>query len=321
MAENYHEKVQNLPMIRNKDKVYVTGIGLETFLLFENGLPMPHFASFTALQDATGRNILVNLYHQLIEVAKSYKVDGIVLDTPTWRANPDWARKLDVDESGLKSIYKESLDILNKVKVEHATPEFEIILMGTVGPRGDGYQVKDAMTAVEAEKYHSFQIGCFANIGVDGVFIATLSYPEEAIGFIRASKKAGVPCVVSFTVETNGDLPNGISLKEAILQVEDATDNAAAYFMINCAHPTHFEANFKGDHEPWMKRIQCVRCNPSTKSHAELDGSTSLDSGDAILFGKQVTGLKKALPCLNVFGGCCGSNAAHLEEICKNISP
>lgn len=308
-----------MPMIRNKGKVYVTGIGLETFLLFENGFPMPHFASFTALKESNGPEVLINLYRQLIQVAKKYKLDGIVLDTPTWRANPDWARKLDVDENGLKAVYKETLDTLNKIKAEHETPDFDIVLVGMIGPRGDGYKVKDAMTPEEAEKYHSFQIGCFANNGVDAVNVATLSYPDEAIGIVKASQKAGVPCIVSFTVETNGDLPNGISLQEAITKVDEATDNGAAYFMINCAHPTHFQGNFDGENEPWMNRIQCVRCNPSMKSHAELDGSTSLDSGDPILFGKQVAGLKESLPYLNVFGGCCGSNTIHLEEICKNL--
>jgi S-methylmethionine-dependent homocysteine/selenocysteine methylase len=185
-----------------------------------------------------------------------------------------------------------------------------------MGPRGDGYVPGDKMTSEAAAEYHAPQVQAFADAGADLINLATVSYPEEAIGLTMAAKESKIPVVIGFTLETDGKLPDGISLKEAVEKVDAATDKGPVYYMINCAHPTHFLHLFKGvAKEDWMQRIGEVRCNASDKSHAELDECKTLDRGDLVQFGKLNGQLKKCLPSLKVFGGCCGTNGEHLENL------
>ena len=144
----------------------------------------------------------------------------------------------------------------------------------------------------------------------------TINYAEEAIGIARAAQAAGMPVAISFTVETDGTLPSGQTLQEAIERVDKATQGAPAYYMINCAHPRHFaDVLFAG--EGWVERIRGLRANASTKSHAELDESVELDAGDPVDFGHQHRALFGKLRHLTVLGGCCGSDHRHVEELCK----
>jgi homocysteine S-methyltransferase len=192
------------------------------------------------------------------------------------------------------------------------------VISGCVGPRGDGYVVGEEMSPDEAEAYHRPQIATFADTPADLVSALTMTYAGEAIGIVRAAAAAGLPVVISFTVETDGRLPGGQPLGEAIGAVDEATDGAAAYFMVNCAHPTHFE-HVLDPEEHWAARIRGVRANASTKSHAELDASDELDAGDAQDLGDRYRKLRARLPNLTVVGGCCGTDETHVREICDAV--
>jgi S-methylmethionine-dependent homocysteine/selenocysteine methylase len=146
------------------------------------------------------------------------------------------------------------------------------------------------------------------------VTAVTMTYAEEAIGLTRAGAAAGMPAVISFTVETDGRLPSGQSLGDAILEVDAATGLGPAYFMINCAHPTHFDDVLAAGGD-WRERIRGLRANASTKSHAELDESTELDSGDPADLAVRYAELRSVLPNLAVLGGCCGTDERHVEAI------
>jgi S-methylmethionine-dependent homocysteine/selenocysteine methylase len=190
------------------------------------------------------------------------------------------------------------------------------VISGCVGPRGDGYRADDLMSADEAEAYHLPQIQTFAGTAADLVSALTMTYADEATGIVRAAQTAGLPVVISFTVETDGRLPSGQSLADAVEEVDAETDRAAAYFMINCAHPTHFEAVLERA-GPLAERVRGLRANASTKSHAELDESEELDSGDPADLAERYAALRAVLPRLNVVGGCCGTDERHVAEICR----
>ncbi|HVG50231.1 MAG TPA: homocysteine S-methyltransferase family protein, partial [Xanthobacteraceae bacterium] len=130
----------------------------------------------------------------------------------------------------------------------------------------------------------------------------------------RAAVKAGMPVVISFTVETDGRLPTGQRLKDAILEVDAETRAAPAYYMINCAHPTHFEDAI-ANNEAWVKRVRGIRANASKRSHAELDAAPELDIGNPVELGQQYRELRRKLPHLAVLGGCCGTDHRHVEQI------
>jgi len=248
--------------------LFLTDGGIETTLIFHQGLELPLFAAFDLLKDDAGTEALRSYYAPYAITARERGV-GFVLESPTWRASPGWAEQLGYSLEQLDALNRKAIALMEELRAEYqdGTP---IVISGCVGPEGDGYAPETMLTPEEAERYHAVQIGTFAETAADMITAITMTYAEEAIGVTRAAGAAGLPAVISFTLETDGRLPSGQALGGAIQQVDDATGGAPAYYMLNCAHPTHFEDAVAGD-EPWVTRIGGLRTNASTKSHAELD--------------------------------------------------
>jgi len=293
--------------------VFIADGGMETTLIFRDGFDLPHFAAFTLLDDERGRAGLRAYYEPYLQVAREHGV-GVVLDTPTWRADPDWGALLGYSPEQLDDVNRRAVGLLDELRGSDAN----VLISGCVGPRGDGYVADELMSADEAERYHSRQIGTFGGSGADLVSAITMTYAEEAIGVARAAAAAGVPVVLSFTVETDGRLPSGQPLREAVEQADAETAGSVAYFMVNCAHPTHFDDVLAGD-EPWVKRVRGLRPNASTKSHAELDEAEELDAGDPVDLAARLGELRRRLPALTVVGGCCGTDERHIGEMCRAV--
>ena len=294
---------------------FLTDGGIETTLIFHEGLDLPEFAAFDLLKDEAGSQALRKYFRTYAALANKYDV-GLILESATWRANPDWAHQLGYSDKELADLNRQAIELLCQIRTEHETATSPMVISGCIGPRGDGYIPTAVMSAEEAQKYHTMQIETFRQTEADLVTAITMNYVEEAIGIARAAQQADLPVVISFTVETDGKLPTGQTLQEAIERVDEATERAPAYYMINCAHPRHFEHVLASD-EPWVERIRGVRANASTKSHAELNESAELDEGDPVEFGQQHRALFGKLTQLSVFGGCCGTDHRHVQAICK----
>jgi S-methylmethionine-dependent homocysteine/selenocysteine methylase len=287
--------------------------GLETAMIFHEGLDLPEFASFTLLDSAKGRGALRRYFHQYIASAQAHGM-GFLIDTATWRANPDWGRKLGLDVAAVQEVNKKAVAFAKQLRTVLAEPGQSLLINGVIGPQGDGYNPETYMTAEQAEAYHTAQIAALAEAGVDVVAGITLCYPEEAIGIARAAKKHGLDCFISFTVETDGKLISGYSLREAIERVDAETDSYPLFFMINCAHPDHFIDALRNG-ETWIGRIGGVRANASRMSHAELDNAEELDEGNPGELAMQYKELTGILPNLRVLGGCCGTDHRHVAAI------
>lgn len=292
--------------------VFIADGGLETTLIFHDGLDLPHFAAFPLLDHTTGRDALRRYYEAYLDIASRREV-GIVLDTPTWRANADWGPKLGYDRDQLTDVNERSVDFVRDLAAEWS--DVPVVLNGAIGPRGDGYVVGDTMTAAEATSYHSLQARAFAAAGADMITSVTMTYVEEAIGVATAATTAGLSVAIGFTVETDGRLPSGTTVGEAIEAVEAATGGAPAYYMINCAHPSHFEHVLGSGDAAWMHRIKAVRANASRMSHAELDEAEELDRGNPDELAADYRRLRELLPDLRVIGGCCGTDHVHVDSI------
>jgi S-methylmethionine-dependent homocysteine/selenocysteine methylase len=287
--------------------------GLETTLIFHRGVDLPHFAAFDLLRTEAGRDELRAYFAPYVELARDREL-GMVLDTATWRASPDWAQRLGYAPDDLDAANRAAVALAEEIRAVGEDERTPIVVNGVVGPRGDGYDPAQLMSANEAQGYHARQIATFADTSADMVSAITMTHAEEAIGIVRASREHAMPAAISFTVETDGRLPTGQPLPEAIAQVDDETDGAAAYFMVNCAHPTHF-AHVLDDDGPWRDRVRGLRANASTKSHAELDEAEELDEGDPSDLGAQHAALHGRLPGVAVLGGCCGTDHRHVAEI------
>jgi S-methylmethionine-dependent homocysteine/selenocysteine methylase len=293
--------------------LFLTDGGIETVLIFHEGLDLPAFAAFDPLKDDEGTERLRSYYAPYVALARERGV-GFVLESPTWRASPRWAAELGYDPEQLDRLNRKAIALLEELRDEHEAGGPPIVISGCLGPHDDGYNPSELLPAEAARDYHSTQIGTFADTAADMVMAITMTYAEEAIGIARAAAEAGLPAAISFTVETDGRLPSGQALGEAIEQVDRETGGSPSYYMINCAHPTHFESVLQqGD--GWRERIGGLRANASTRSHAELDEAEELDEGDPADLGARYAELRERLPRLNVLGGCCGTDHRHVAEI------
>ncbi len=289
------------------ERTFVTDGGMETWLVFERRIELPCFASFPLLETDEGRAALHEYFAKYIDLARERGV-GLLVDTPTWRANRDWGAELGYSDEQLVDVNRRAVAFMQGLR----DGDESIVISGCLGPRGDAYRPDALMSADEAERYHSTQIQTLAETGISVISALTLTYADEAIGIVRAARSAGIPVVISFTVETDGRLPSGQSLGDAIEEVDAATDGAAEYFMINCAHPTHFAHALSGS---WVDRVRGIRANASTRSHAELDESEELDAGDPAELAERYRELRELLPHANVVGGCCGTDHRHVAAI------
>lgn len=303
---------------QNTGEYFLSDGGMETSLIFLQGQELPEFASFVLMESASGREELTRYYEHFLPIAEAHGL-GFILDTPTWRANPDWGSKLGYDLDRLARLNREAVEFVAALRDRWETRTKPIVLNGVIGPRGDGYKA-GRMDASEAEAYHLFQAELFRATEVDMISAITMNNVPEAIGIARAAKTAGMPCVISFTVETDGKLADGTTLHAAIETTDMATDASPTYYMVNCAHPAHFEQALARD-ETWVQRIHGVRANASVKSHAELDESDTLDAGDMADLSRRYQALTTAFPSMRILGGCCGTDHRHLAAICEACTP
>lgn len=299
------------------DDLLLTDGGLETWLIFHRGIDLPDFAAYPLLETENGRQVLRDYFDPYLDSARAAGC-GFVIGTPTWRTSADWGARLGHDTDALDRLNRLAVDEAVIVR-DAADLDAPVVISGCIGPRGDGYVVETLMSPEEARDYHRAQIASFSATEADLVTAMTITSVEEATGLVLAARDEGMPIVLAFTVETDGRLPSGAPLGDAIREVDAATDAGAAYFMVNCAHPTHFAAVLDPD-AAWTRRLRAVRANASMRSHAELDDAPDLDEGDPADLAARTRALRDALPWLSVFGGCCGTDERHLDAMARELT-
>ncbi len=305
---------KNLPQLG--DKMFVTDGGMETVLVFQKGIEIAEFASIDLFRRPDGEEIINTYMAPYVEIALRAQT-GLVMETATWRSSPDWGPKIGfANERELAQANRRAVGLANEMRMLRETPATPIVVSGCIGPRGDGYDPGAIMSVAEAADYHGWQASVFAGTQADMIGALTMTNVNEATGVALAAKQAGMPVAISYTVETDGHLPTGQPLSEAIMETDAATGRYPAYYMINCAHPTHFADKLIGDRR-WLERIGGIRANASRCSHEELDNSETLDDGDPIELGEQMAALRDLLPNLTVVGGCCGTDHRHIGEIAR----
>jgi homocysteine S-methyltransferase len=288
----------------------MTDGGLETDLIFNRGIDLPEFAAFPLVDTDEGRDALLNYYSAYLQLAVQAEVP-VLLETPTWRANPDHATALGYDAEALDRVNRRSVDLLTELAQEYDDELAGWQVGGILGPRGDGYLTAGGVDPAAAADYHRPQLAAFAAAGADRATVLTLTDVGEGIGIARAAADVDLPVVIGFTVETDGRLPDGSTLASAVAAVDAAA--APSYFLINCAHPTHIAHAL--DDGPWQRRIGGLRVNASTMSHAELDAAEELDDGDPAQLAADQLQLLAAFPDIEVLGGCCGTDVRHIAEM------
>lgn len=307
---------RDLPQLN--DRLFLTDGGLETTLIYHQHQELPLFAAFTLLESLKGRQELIRYYEHYIHLALRYRT-GLILESPTWRASEDWGRQLGHSRTSLADVNRAAMSFMAGLRSREELKGTEVVLSGNIGPRGDGYVPTQQMKVSEAADYHAEQILTFVTTEADMVSAFTINYTEEAIGIAHAARILSMPVVISFTVETDGRLPSGDTLEAAVERIDERTNGHPAYYMINCAHPTHF----MGQLDPgaaWVGRIRGIRANASRLDHAALNASTVLDEGDPAELAQRYLELRGLLPSLNIVGGCCGTDHRHVGAMVAAVT-
>ena len=311
-----NRELSRLPQL---DRLFLTDAGLESDMIFNRGFDLPCFSAIMLLTTDGGRQALDRYFRDFLALARDSRT-GLVLESATWRSSPDWAEPLNLTQAELDDLNRQAVTMLVDLRREFESAELPIVVSGCLGPRGDGYDPGKIMSYDQAADYHGHQASVLADAGADMLSAITMTNVNEAVGIVRAARKVELPVAVSFTVETDGTLPTGDMLGAAIAEVDELTGGYPAYYMVNCAHPTHFAGELLAGGE-WVQRVRGLRANASRCSHAELEAMTTLDEGNPAELGAQYRELRDRMPHLTVLGGCCGTDIRHITEIAKTCAP
>ncbi|WP_299367754.1 homocysteine S-methyltransferase family protein [uncultured Tateyamaria sp.] len=300
-----------IPLPHLSSERYLLWEGNGTDLIFNRGVDMPGFASFPLLANPDTRAVLAQQLTEFLRLAQDLGRPCIV-GTHTWQANPARAGRLGYSRAALDDINREAALFLRETVA--ASGNNRVLCSGLVGPRDDPYADAIPMGVEEARVYHTPQIAQFQGAGLDFIGAFTLNKPKEAAGLAVAAREAGLPVVLSLVVETDGRLANGQTLDDAIAEIDRLSDTAPAYFMVNCAHPSHIAPGLTGN-----PRLRGLIVNASRCSHAELDEATELDAGDPAELGREMAALLADNPHVRVFGGCCGTDLRHINQMSEAV--
>lgn len=309
---------KNIINILNTNDIIIcacTG-NIELDLIFKHKIDLPQFSCIDLLKTSSGKEMITNCILKYIDIIKKNNIYGII-DTQTFRCSKKWGELLNCNEEEIRNLNKEAIKIINNIKNKEYN---KIIINGSIGPINDGYIISKKLKIEELEKYHEDQISTLFNFGADIITAFTMNYVEEAIGITFSAKKINAPLIICFTLEIDGKLPSGMSLEEAINKVDETSNYYPMFYMINCVHPKYFvNVLFENRNKKWIKRIKGIKPNPSTKTHEELNNSTELDSGDINGLSSYCENIRKNFKHINIYGGCCGSDEVHIEEIYEKV--
>jgi homocysteine S-methyltransferase len=306
---------KDLPQM--SDEVFLTDSGIETDLIYNHGLDLPDFAPFPLLESDEGRTTLLDYFRAHLDVANERGM-GVVFETPTWRASPDWGARLGYDLERLAELNRDAVELLRTLRDESGSA-MPFVISGNVGPRADGYHADAVMTASEAAEYHAWQIGVLAASGVDIVSALTVDYVAEGVGIADAAAASQVPSVISFTTDAEGRLPDGTTVAHAIERTDSESVAAPAYYTLNCTHPQHILQMLRDD-APWRRRIRGLRANASPLGLVEPDEGQPLDPGDIEEFGELMQQVHLVAPTITILGGCCGTDVRHVRAIADAVT-
>ncbi|MEM6577429.1 MAG: homocysteine S-methyltransferase family protein [Pseudomonadota bacterium] len=299
------------------DQIFLTEGGTETEIMFRHGFDFPQFAVFELLKDPEATAVLRDMYRRLLDVIAASGCNAHLAGLD-YRASPDWGAVLGYSPEGLAEVQARCIDFLREVSRPYESRIPEIRIAGGIGPRGDAYELNEAITEETAEDYHSVQLETLKALGVTEVWGATFNNVPEAVGLARAAHRLGLRLCLSFTLTAENRLRSGPSLKEAI----EATDQRAGtarpdHYGLNCSHPLEFlPALEPGD---WIERLRNIRPNAAAMDKIALCKLNHLEDGDPVELGQQIGDLARRYPHIDTFGGCCGCWETHLREMANGV--
>ena len=299
-------------------EVFLTEGGTETEIMYRHGFELPEFAMFTLLENPSAVTAMRGMFRDHLDVSAEFGL-SFLLTGIDYRASPDWGAKLGYSPQALADANIAAIELLRDVAKGYDGQIPRLLVGGILGPRGDAYNLNQNITAESAEDYHSVQLTTLKVAGVDFASAQTFNNVPEAVGACRAASKIGVSLSVALTLDSTHRLKSGISLSQAITEIDAQTgDDAPDFYLINCSHPVEYEPAL--DNREWVKRLRGVRPNASKLEKIALCNLGHIEDGDPIELGQQLADLSSRHPHMDIFGGCCGTGAEHLREIAMRVA-
>ncbi len=298
---------------------YLTEGGTETEIMYKFGFDLPEFAVFPLLDDPRAVVELKGMYERYLDTAARHGFAAL-MGGFDYRASPDWAGKLGYSPEQLAELQLRAIAFLRDAAKPYNGQLPAVKFVGTLGPRGDAYEVNATITTDEAEEYHSVQMETLVQAGVDLVSALTFNSVDEAVGVARAAASFGLPLSMSFIIDHyTSRLQTGPTLKNAIETVDAlAGDARPAFYGINCSHPLEFMPALEpGD---WINRVRSLRPNAAMADKISLCTLGHLEEGNPAELGTLMGELARRYPHVDIWGGCCGTWDTHFEEIARNVN-
>lgn len=263
------------------------------------------------IYDEAGQKVLSHIYNEYISVAHNAGVP-IVICAPTWRANRE--RLSETNES--RDVNRDAVDFLKQLRNTWSSWQENIALSGMVGCKNDCYTPAQGLSSQDAYAFHAWQLNKLAHAGVDFLIAETLPAVPEATGIAQAMAETGTPYVISFAINKEGKILDGNTLQYAFDKIDAVCDPPPIGYMINCSYPSFLNA----DRQPAsiISRLIGFVANASSLDQTELDGADALRVDDISDWGNRMIELNRKHG-VKILGGCCGTNAQHLQYIVDNI--
>lgn len=260
-----------------------------------------------------GRIALATLWKEYMGIAQRYQLPFIAT-TPTRRANKERVRMAGYDEA----IIEDNVNFLREIKESSSV---EMYIGGLMGCKGDAYTGDGALSVEQAIDFHRWQADLFKSAGVDFLYAGIMPVLAEAMGMATVMSEMDIPYIISFTIQKDGKLIDGHTIDYAIRFIDDNVANKPIGYMTNCVHPDIVYKALShtfNQTEAIHSRFIGIQANTSALTYQELDGAKDLQTSSPDDLAKDMMTLKSDYH-FKIFGGCCGTDQRHIEEIAKLI--
>ncbi len=300
-------------VIRDSPRILMDGEVLER-LRRENAVSLdPDIMHAALVYDDSAIDKLSLAYRDFFDIATRFGLP-LIATAPTFRSGLD---RVSASRFAGKPVNRDCVRFLRELR-DRSSHTSSIYVAGVLGPRNLTYNPREPLPELESLSYHALQALELAAGGADLILGLTLSSLSEALGMSRAIAAVDKPFGISFLVDRFGKLPDGTPLVEAIQKIDEVAP--PTFFMLNCCHPSVAYAAIElHSQHPKIKRLIGVKANTSSGAPSELEGLPNLDCEQPHIFANALCRLYDNFG-IRMLGGCCGSEAAHIEVLAHTWS-
>ena len=292
---------------------------METRIEYGTDLKLDKEMSIFALCDSeAGRAALSDLYRRDIQAAQNHGVT-IVLNAPTYRASREHAHRMGYDApDAVAQINARCLELVKEIRDSFPSFRDNIVITAPLGPKHAGYHPGLEFDLASARQYHTEQAQALTKLPLDYVSIAAMPGAIEAEGAALAVAETGLPYTVGFILGPDANLLDGTKPEQLIADIDAHARVAPLFYVIGCTHASVC-ASLLARGGPQLARIQGVKANGSSLTPAELLALDHPAADDPNRFAQDLLELGKGRH-FKVYGGCCGTDTAHLESLCQKLA-